>query len=173
MQTVWKVCFQTGLVLGPVVVVVAFVLDGLGASQIALPFWAWEAAGATTFFAAIIGVVYQGLETVAHESGDSPQGQRTPAQGAYFANQRLHVVDLITSESDHHIRGKKFVDCILVGPAMMYLKDSLLEDTTNSDLSHFSVDTPPGEELRGVIIADGCVFQRCRFEGLGVIEPPT
>lgn len=95
--------------------------------------------------------------------------------GTLVQNKSIRIAELIhpATPGPPVIQGKTFEDCLLYGPAVISLPDSLL--------SHSSFSADPGQEddvwieietprvLYGVVSFERCTFNRCRFVHIGII----
>lgn len=58
MEAIKRILAPAGSVAGALVVIAGYILDGIGAASLGLPFWAWQAIGAGIFFFSVMTVLY-------------------------------------------------------------------------------------------------------------------
>jgi hypothetical protein len=93
---------------------------------------------------------------------------------AEITDRSFRLVDFFDTEPPI-LTGKVFRDCSIFGPAIMALLDnvSLLSPSFEGQLDAILWEIPESREMViGAIGLQNCVFERCRFFGIGLAGPP-
>ncbi|ROS29585.1 TIR domain-containing protein [Rathayibacter sp. PhB127] len=97
------------------------------------------------------------------------KGVEKAGQRLIYRNQTLSILDVPMSET-LTITNVSFHDCVIQGPAILYLHDRVtLEDMTFNDEFTF-VPRIPDRPIVGAIGIENVRFKRCRFKDIGVFQ---
>ncbi len=98
---------------------------------------------------------------------------RAPLRGVEFRNQTLYVADIgrdLGEGTGFIVSGRTFDDCTIKGPGFIVPMNSTFEHAGFAvDNTDDLVIVVPDRTLHGGVVAMGCTFCRCRFEGVGLI----
>jgi hypothetical protein len=105
------------------------------------------------------------------------EAEHAPLQGSTFQNLTLSLAaigrDLSPSQTGPPVvAGRSFEDCIIEGPGVFTLvgTGSLAHSYFDDDLAARFIVVPDGTPLTGgVVMFNGCNFERCHFRRVGII----
>ncbi len=162
--------------------------DAYGLYTAGLPEWAFTLFGLGVFLIGFVVALYTvatrppGVKVQEGEfnSSSSEQSNKEINSGVssaavtrtVFQNEEIKIWELVHAR-DAVIEGKTFVDCIIVGPALVTLLDSVHIDGLAMDGSIEAnlVEIEGDRQVIGVFGLRDCRFQRVRFSGIGFIGP--
>jgi hypothetical protein len=84
-------------------------------------------------------------------------------------NQIVRIADLVVSSET--IDETAFIGCEIVGPAVLFLKDSQLRSNTfEADIDSLVWRLVPEQTtVQGAIQVRNCLFENCRFRRVGLV----
>jgi hypothetical protein len=92
-----------------------------------------------------------------------------------YRNRTLRVVDVVTVPGTTIVEGVRFENCRLIGPAVVYLMESVLDGAAFHVDKHNETiiwDVKPNTDKVGLIAMVNCVFVDCVFAQLGFAMTP-
>ncbi len=109
---------------------------------------------------------------LASQTGPAARDPLAPS----FTGARLNLADLyrasVQAGGGPVIEGRTFTDCIIEGPALMLVLESVHFESTNFGPSGGDIRNilfrPLGERGIGAIPVRDCLFQNCHFDALGI-----
>jgi hypothetical protein len=117
-----------------------------------------------------------------NEARDALRKASAPLRGTVFKGQTLRLADIGRDLTDGNakalINARHFEECKIVGPGFM-----MMLGRGEGAITHCTWDNKPDvlfigipedrREVLGVVAFLECVFERCRFENVGVVGPPS
>lgn len=107
---------------------------------------------------------------IGDRANDPPRAERPDPQQIRFVREKLRLSDLV-NERQQVITGKTFRDCVIEGPAVIFLRRDVTLDTCsfNADVEELFIPVQVGRKYFGLIGIDNTTFIGCEFRGIGVI----
>ncbi|KTR96468.1 hypothetical protein NS220_01980 [Microbacterium testaceum] len=92
-------------------------------------------------------------------------------EGKTIIDEVIRVADLFTVTDE--LRGFSLVNCVLVGPGILYLNGGSLHGCAfEGPLAGMVWDLPETDRILGPMAFLDCNFEGCRFQRLGFTGPP-
>lgn len=91
--------------------------------------------------------------------------------GTRYESEVLRAADLFTTNGV--VSGAKFVNCLIVGPAIVFFQDGRLDGCGFlGDVDAFLYELPEAHsQIVGALVFVNCSFVDCRFERIGILVP--
>lgn len=112
------------------------------------------------------------IDTVNVVSGPSESQQSVRNALEPIRGETLRLTDIPKDGTRDLIRGYVFIDCRIVGPAVIHIDHGTLSNCVINahPLTHDSIIWPVSDSqpvIVGAVIAQNCTFENCSFEGIG------
>lgn len=93
--------------------------------------------------------------------------------GMRYVGEVVYLPSLVVARTPPVLVAHEFVQCRLLGPAMVVLLDGWTLDTCQfvGDLDAMLVEVPQGRVVQGVIGLDHVTLRQCVIEAVGFIGP--
>jgi hypothetical protein len=119
-------------------------------------------------------LAFKDMRDERNRARDTLRTALAPLLGSEFVRQKLRLADigrdLIRGGDTPVITGCRFTECTITGPGFFTMIHSTMQGCGwDSPLDAFFVEIPPPRRVVGVILFLDCVFERCGFEGVGLI----
>ena len=91
---------------------------------------------------------------------------------ARYEESVLSVAALVSDEGS--IKSAVFITCHIKGPAVLYLRDSVVFQCRIGDPDAVLWEIAPGRKnISGAVLTESCHFEGCSFENVGFAGPPA
>ena len=87
---------------------------------------------------------------------------------ADFDNQKINIAEL--ARDSMLVKDKVFVDCELIGPAIIHFKKSVITNCLfDAKLENMFIVVDLPRVITGIVGFEECVFKKCKFSKIGII----
>ncbi len=180
MRTLKKVLRPGGALVGILLVIVGYILNGQQIASWGLPVWVWQVIGAIVF-GLFVRLIVLGLQkrietdyTKMPNIGrlyDGKMPSHEYISEPYIRGRMIYLMDLLAPGARPIIENRTLEDCEIKGPAMMGLLGGVTIDGGSFDgtLESLFVEVAEKRFIIGAIGLQNVVLRRCRFTQIGII----